>query len=1251
MTYSHSQRVAGTLPDNAGRQFAPSAVSIAFIALLVMFIAPSASAQVSGGLTGTVVDAQGGVIPGATVTLINDARGTTVGTTVTNERGIFVIANIPPGVYTVIIEMPSFKTLKRSGFDISPGPTTDLGTLLIEVGGTQEVVTVTAETPLVQAVSGEKSFRVTNQQMESLPILGRDFSALLQLTPGVAIGTGLVTAEVQGGAGETNFMVDGLTVQDAGLLRQANKVSVEAISEVKALTSSYQAEFGRASGLQVNVVTKSGTNQFRGAAYLVARNSKWNSNSKTNILNGDPKEVMDQKDWGGSIGGPVGRPGGANKLFFFTNLEFNPRTRGRAVVSYRVPSMLERQGDFSQTRDQNGNLFPYIKDPLVNGNCSASDTTACFKDGGVLGRIPKDRLYQTGLNILKWWPEPNLELTDGAKYNYQRTTDPVSLYGYAPVIKLDYQATPNLRASFRYSMYQQPTKDFPNNIPGFTNVTQDNMGIWAHSYVINWTVNPTTFFEASYGRNSHHQEGCSVPGGSPTFCTGGISTSPKANRVTAGMGDLPFLFPDAFTIDRSYKAFAILDRVNPPWWDKASGSGMHVPMFSWGNRITNAPPNIQWPRFILDNWAQTLSISLTKVHGNHTFKAGYMFVDSIQTDGRNNMQGTYSFANNTANPLDTGFGFANAAVGVFESITQSSRWTEGRNSALNNDFYVQDNWKVKRNVTLDFGVRFVMQRPVYDLRGNGSNFLPETYKAGDAPALYQYGCLGAKPCSGSNRVAVNPVTGEVYGNYRQASVIVGTLVPGTGNRLNGLHQPGTDIVESYYKFPKLAVGPRWGAAWDIRGDQTLVLRGGGGVFYDRNQTQEAYTVVNNPPTSQTVVVRYGYLQNLGSAGLTTISPSSLRTFQYDAGLPSSVQWNGGIQMQLPLATALDVSYTGQHAWNKWEVSDINTIDIGAAFDPALQDPSLAPAGVASSLVNTNPNAVRFYKGYGSISHVLFDTWQTFHSIQASLTRRMHNGLAFGLTDTIALYDHSKVAPRWQHDYVNRTLGLRADQDEAQKLLGNNHPPLHQIKANFTYQLPGLRGGSTASKLAAYVLSDWQVSGIWTGISGTPYTIGYSYQSSGSNMYITGSPDYSGRVIIVGDPGKGSSSDVLRQFNTAAFKGPGVGSVGLESGNDYLYDAFESQVDVALNRTIRVRGSKSIQLRLDVFNLFNQATVTSRNTTMQLSSPSDPTTILNLPFDSSGNVIPSRATPRNAGFGVATGFQAPRSLQVQLRFVF
>jgi len=137
-----------------------------------------------------------------------------------------------------------------------------------------------------------------------------------------------------------------VSTMDTGSNRAIIDLNVESIAEVKVLVSSYQAEFGRSSGLQITAVTKSGSNRFRGSVYDVERNSDWNANSKTNILNGDPKTVLRQRDLGYSIGGPVGKPGGANKLFFFYTQEFEPRTGGNDVTRYRLPTALERQGDF-----------------------------------------------------------------------------------------------------------------------------------------------------------------------------------------------------------------------------------------------------------------------------------------------------------------------------------------------------------------------------------------------------------------------------------------------------------------------------------------------------------------------------------------------------------------------------------------------------------------------------------------------------------------------------------------------------------------------------------------------------------------------------------------------------------------------------------------------------------------------------------------------------------------------------------------
>ena len=168
-------------------------------------------------------------------------------------------------------------------------------------------------------------------------------------------------------------------------------MNTESIAEVKVLESGYQAEYGLRSGLQVMAVTKSGTNQFRGSVYNVRRNSEWNSNSKANKLNGVPKTVSKAQDIGFSIGGPIGKPGGNNKLFFFFAEEFNPATAGGTQQTFRLPTALERQGDFSQTTDNLGNPYPYIKDPQSSGVCTATaagDHSGCFQDGGVLGQDP-----------------------------------------------------------------------------------------------------------------------------------------------------------------------------------------------------------------------------------------------------------------------------------------------------------------------------------------------------------------------------------------------------------------------------------------------------------------------------------------------------------------------------------------------------------------------------------------------------------------------------------------------------------------------------------------------------------------------------------------------------------------------------------------------------------------------------------------------------------------------------------------------
>ncbi len=1224
----------------------------------------AAAQGATGSVTGTVRDAQGGVIPGATVILISEARETRSAPVVTNAQGDFVFANVTADTYTIQVEMPSFRPLRRSGIAVSAGSIAALGAVTLEVGGTTEVLTIVAEAPLVQTASGERSFTVNAESVSNLPLANRTFDSLLSLAPGVIVTPGELNPAARiGGGGGANYMLDGATAMDPGINRPATRVSVESLAEVRVLTSTYQAEYARSSGLQINAVTKSGTNQFRGSVYNVARNSKWNSNRKTNEINGDPKPFEDEMDWGFAIGGPVGRPGGSNKLFFYFNAEFNPRTFGNDVNRYRVPTLLERQGDFSQSRDNLGNLYPYIKDPLVAGACSASDTRACFQDGGVVGRIPQGRLYQTGLNILKWWPEPNIAQPQGQAYNYESVDPKVDLLGYQPIIRADYQPTASIRGSFKFLEYQQPTKVIPGTIPGFNDTREHDYGIWIPAGTFNWTVSPTMFVEASIGANFHHQEGCSITGGEPNYCRTGLSVTSSGNRAQSGFGNIPYLFPDATVLDPDTFTYWVLNKVDTTMWDGTRITA--PPQFVWGTRVANPPHPNMGPfgnnpgvtggtNFILDTRNRTWNASLTKVAGQHTLKTGYYYFRSLQRRGSGNVTGNISFANDTNNPLDSSFGYSNAALGVFSTYSQTSRWAEGAYLAVNHEAFVQDNWRVSNRLTLDYGVRFVHMQPQYDAYGYSSNFLPDEWTSAQAPRLYVAGCsTNVYPCAAANRRAMDPATGQMLGP--NSTLAIGTLVPNTGSTTNGVFAAGEGpVAETNHTYPALGVTPRVGAAWDVKGDQRFVVRGGAGLFYDRPPANSVYGTVNNPPFTRSVTVRYGELQNMSSTGLATEAPPSLTVWQYDNKLSASTQWNLGVQMALPFAAALDVAYAGQHSFDANTGVNVNAIDLGAAFLPVYQNPALASSASstdpATSYVSSNPDLIRFYQGYAAINQQQPIGWRTYHSIQISLNRRFRNGLLFGFNDTIGVSDKQNAALRLQHN-ADGTITVRADQSKANELLGDNHPQAHLMRAHFVWNLPRVPASSTAWRVIGAVVNDWSLSGIWSGASGTAYSNSATYQSGGGNVNLTGSADFAPRVQVVSDPGAGCSSDPLRQFNTDAFRGPLVGSDGLESGNGYLTGCFISSLDLAIARTIKLGGNRNLQLRADVFNVFNQAGIIARQTQMNLTSPSDPATITNLPFDSAGNVIPSRARPNGAGFGVATDYQPPRSVQLQARFSF
>ena len=580
----------------------------------------------------------------------------------------------------------------------------------------------------------------------------------------------------------------------------------------------------------------------------------------------------------------------------------------------------------------------------------------------------------------------------------------------------------SLRATFKYSGWSQKNQVINGTIPGFNDSKQYKPVVSTWAATGNYTFNPTTFLEATYGHSQNELTGCGLAQGGtgPTFCQNGFAMNPIGNRFNAGLGNIPFLFPDANVIDPSYYAFEALSGVNPP--NFVDGRVVVPPNFAWGSRVSNnnpnyAPPNTPFPGFLNINATDDISISLTKVAGRHTIKSGFYNTHSYKAQQRGGWNGTITFANDNNNPIDSTFGYANAALGIFSQYAQASKYVEGSFVYNNTEAYIQDNWKVTNNLTLDYGVRFVHQQPQYDDKGQASNFLPEKWAAGQAPQLYLAGCPNnVNPCAAASRQAMNPQTGQLLGPG--TNVAIGALVPNSGNTLNGLFLSGQGIAETTYTWPALAIAPRFGMAYDVTGQQKMVLRGGAGLFFDRPSGNSIYSQVQNPPTYTSITVRNAQLQTLANAGTIAGAPA-LNVFEYAGNLPSSTQWNGGLQMALPWSSALDVEYVGQHSFNTLDGVDINAIDFGAAFLPQNQDPTLQP--------NTTPGAMavaqdqmRAFRGYAGITQQWGRGWRTFHSLQLSFNRRFKDGLSFGFNDTIVLSDqpeHRRAAAAQRRRHV------------------------------------------------------------------------------------------------------------------------------------------------------------------------------------------------------------------------------------------
>ncbi|HUS08132.1 MAG TPA: carboxypeptidase regulatory-like domain-containing protein [Bryobacteraceae bacterium] len=1129
---------------------------------------PTAIAQtVTGVVSGSVADSSGQLIPGAIVTLTSEATGEARKAS-TDATGDFVFTAVQPGRYTVGVESQGFKRLEKRNLTVTASERLAVGILSLEIGTVSDSVTVTAQGTPVQTSSQERSAVLTSTQMETLMSRARDFVGLLRVLPGVVYTDDPTTLTrsrgptIQGVRNTFNSMsVDGLFGNDLGSTEWlGSPINMDAISEVKVLLNNYQAEYGRNAGAMVNAVTKSGTKDFHGTGYIYKRHEQFNANSFFNNLNKIPKPRYRFATGGYTLGGPIYIPGkfnsGKDKLFFFFSQEIHRTETPQPLRQVTVPTQLERAGNFSQTLELNGQPV-VIRDPV---------TGAPFPDR----IVPQSRIDLNGQKLLSVFPLPNAfdrAITRGNyNYNFQESL-------FSPkrqeVARIDYYASSKVRMYFRGTTWREDDQGYAvaagaanwGMLSGHYKYTDD-----AGVYTLTNLLSPTLVNEFSMGAHHNYEWG-------PPRSQEDID---RLDRRKLGM-TLPQFYPQ----NNPYNLI--------PW---ASFGGVpNAAGFSTDSRFPVRGADTVF----------TFSDGLSKVWRSHTWKAGFYAERARNYEGeRGTFPGSFSFGRDVNNPSDTNWAYANALIGNFASYSESTTRPGTQARGTTAEWYLQDNWKVNRKLTLDYGMRFTWYTPYYQADKQAANFALERFNAAKRVTLFQP-AINAQ----GQRVARNPATGEFA-----PVVMIGAIVPGSGDPINGMVTAAdSSYPRGFLENQGVLFGPRAGFAYDVFGDSKTAIRGGFGIFYNTRPGGGIIgNLATNPPVQFTPSIFYGNLNSFINSG-SVLFPSSVTASARSGETPAVYNFSLGVQRDIGFHTVLDVAYVGSLGRHLFQRRDLNLVPDGARFRPENQDPTTGRP--------LPDNFFRPYPGYGSINYQENASTSNYNSLQVQMNRRFSRGIEFG-----AAWTWSKAM-----DYTDSDGGTVARYTPIRvwNYGKAGYDRTHNLVANWLWDLPKA-SGAWNNVLVRTVLDNWQLSGIASLVSGPPMGIGFSTVDGAD---ITGGGD-GARVVVRSNPQLARSERTLdRFFDPTVFARPAQGTIG-NAPKDVFRGPGINNVDLSIFKNFPIRERARLQFRWEMYNAFNHTQFTSVDTGAR--------------FDLAGNQV-------NTRFGALTGTRDPRSMQGSLRLIF
>ena len=1107
-------------------------------------LSASATAQVdTGSMTGTVKDQSGAIVPGATVTITHEGQGLTL-TSVTREDGTYIFTPIRTGAYRIDVELQGFKKEARRGITVGIQEQVR-SDFVLQAGGISEEVLVTGASPLLQTGSGTVGETFKSESLQTLPVNGRDYTVIARLTAGVVPPQPGARAPLMFAANgvrpaQNNYLLDGIDNNTSNVdflsgVAYVVKPPIDAVDEIKVLTSSFSAEYGRAGGAVLNTTLKSGTNRLRGAVWEFNRNDGLNANDFFANRAGLKKGEYLSNQFGLTGGGPIIR----SKTFFFGDYEGSLIKQARTWVT-SVPTAAERSSGFTNFADlislQSGTVgadvlnrtFPRgtVFDPATTRSLTAGQLdpvtgivaarTGFVRDAFAGNQLPISRIDPNAIKLLQLYPEPN---QPGLLNNYvaNRTNSDDT---HAFDVRVDHNFSSNDRFFARYS--------FSNN----------------HK------VRPSPFEgDGSGGGFSEGDEKVRVNGFAASHTHVLSSTLVNEARFGVGREHTYRLQPngdDTSDLPRRYGLTGI---------PQLAGNG-GLPLLSIGN-LSNLG-HASW--VVSERFSNTAQFSdnLTKVYKSHAFKGGYMFQNiffgSTQPPyarGEYSWNGSYT---SLVNVLDTSTGRANLLLNQIPSLVPGGvDFAGGQNVLRASPFgavdafktyhgaYVQDSWHATSKLSVNYGLRWDYFSREQERESEQANMVIGSPSQYLIPADWKSKPLSPSFVSNLAKDGIQLVYTDEFGS-------------GLG------------------KMPKTNFAPRVDAAYEIA--PKVVLRSGYGLFYGAFENRGGnpslgynypfqFTLVYNAP-NDTLPNRLpdGSLVGLDARSRVVLDPVNvnangltLRGVEFDYQTPRYHNYNVTLQAEPFPNHSVEIGFVGTRGRHLETFTGMNNVQQllpnGTNPQPFVQFPDFARGSLNIRTVGVS----------------------SYDSLQTKFQRRYHGGLQFLMSYTLS-DSKTNAGDSLSGGGVG---GLRAPDvagwDLANDIGLSGFHTKHAFVFSGSYDLPG----------KGPILSGWRTNWVLSLYSGQAQTINCSVASgAGTGCY----------ALVVGDPYAGSH-DVTQFLNPAAFVDPKpVATIGqtdfspLGGTRSQVTGPPLRQLDMGVARQIRLRGQSQFEVRVEAFNVTN-----------------------------------------------------------------